>query len=83
MTVEFQGPAFLRRPAEALGVRIFHRPTKLSLDGPAYTDGALVHLSRRTSLKSLTLSRTNISAASVERLRQALPGCQIDYRQSN
>ena len=78
MTVEWQGPAFLRRPAEALGVRVFHRPTKLFLEGPAYTDAAVAHLSRLTSLKSLTLQRTNISAGGLKRLRRALPQCRIE-----
>ena len=82
MSVEWQGPAFLRRPAEALGVRFFHRPTRLSLEGPAYTDAAIQHLSRLSSLKSLTLQRTKVSAQGLERLRQALPDCQIEHRQS-
>ncbi|HZN32513.1 MAG TPA: hypothetical protein VFB80_01795 [Pirellulaceae bacterium] len=80
MTVEFQGPHFLRRPAEAVGIRIFHRPTRLFLRGPDYTDAAALHLARLTSLQSLTLDGTNISAAAVERLRHALPHCQIEHR---
>jgi len=81
VTVDWQGPAWLRRPAEAIGVRIFHRATKLSLEGPAYTDSAVEHLSQLNDLKSLTLQRTQISDQGLQRLRQALPLCRIERAQ--
>ena len=81
MTVDWHGPSWLRRPAEALGVRIFHRATKLSLEGSAYTDSAIAHLSQLKDLKSLTLQRTQISDQGLQRLRQALPLCRIELRQ--
>jgi hypothetical protein len=82
VTVEWTGPEFLRRPAEALSLRIFHRPTRLTLNGPAYTDAAIEQLSRLTSLQSLTLERTGISEQGLTRLERALPGCRIERRSS-
>ena len=81
MTVDWLGPAWLRRPAEALEVRIFHRATKLSLEGPAYTDAAVEHISQLKDLKSLTLSRTQITDQGLKRLRRSLPLCQIERHQ--
>jgi hypothetical protein len=78
VTVEWQGPTWLRRPAEALGVRIFHRATKLSLQGPAYTDAAIDHLRELKSLKLLVLQRTKISDQGRVPLQRALPNCQIE-----
>jgi hypothetical protein len=66
---------------ETLGVRIFHRATKLSLEGPAYTDSAIAHLSQLKDLKSLTLQRTQISDQGLHRLRRALPLCRIERQQ--
>jgi len=65
---------------EALGVRLFHRPTRLALEGPVFTDAAVSELSRLTALKSLTLYRTKVSGEGLDRLRQALPDCQIERK---
>jgi hypothetical protein len=78
VTVEWIGSAWLRRPAEALGVRIFHRATRLSLVGPAYTDAAVEHASRLKNLQVLTLERTSISDQGIARLRRELPQCRIE-----
>ena len=79
MTVDWQGPAWLRRPAEVLDVRIFHRATKLSLSGPAYTDAAVEHVSQLKDLKSLTLWQTQISDQGLRRLERSLPRCRIEW----
>jgi hypothetical protein len=81
VTVEWQGPAWLRRPAEVLGVRILHRATKLSLQGPAYSDAAIEHLRELKSLKLLVLEQTKISDQGRLRLQRALPQCRIEHRQ--
>ncbi|MCI0358968.1 MAG: hypothetical protein L0211_10860 [Planctomycetaceae bacterium] len=78
MTVEWIGPAWLRRPAEALGVRIFHRATRLSLVGPIYTDAAVEHICHLTDLQLVTLEGTAISDQGIARLRRELPHCRIE-----
>ena len=78
MSVEWIGPAWLRRPAEALGVRYLHRATRLSLNGPIYTDAAVEHLHQLTDLRELTLTGTQISAPALARLRKSLPACRIE-----
>ena len=65
---------------ETLGLRVFHRPTKLALEGSAFTDAAVDELSRLSALKSLTLFRTAITPRGLNRLRQALPDCQIERK---
>jgi hypothetical protein len=77
VTAQWQGPFWLERPLDALGVRIFHRVTGLSLRGPAYTDAAVEHISQLKDLKNLELRATQISEAGLARLRQELPACQI------
>ena len=49
-------------------MRIFHRATKLSLVGPAYTDAAVEHVSQLKDLKLLTLWQTQISDQGLQRL---------------
>ncbi len=79
MSVDWIGPAWLKRPAESLGVRCFHRATRLSLTGPAYTDAAVEHLSQLTDLRELSLTGTQISAPGLARLHSALPACRIEH----
>lgn len=59
-------------------MRIFHRPTALSLRGPAYTDAAVEHVCRLTNLEVLTLDHTAISEQGFARLRRELPRCRIE-----
>lgn len=80
MSVEWQGPAVLRRPAEALGVRIYHRATRLRLEGPKFGDATVEHLAALKSLQSLTLWQTSVSSAGLRKLRRALPDCQIEVQ---
>jgi hypothetical protein len=39
----------------------------------------MVHLKGLTKLQSLDLSATQVTAEGVEKLSQALPGCEIAY----
>ncbi len=78
MTVQWVGPLWLQRPAEAVGMGVMcQRATKLSLHGPIYDDRAVEHLLKLRRLESLTLANTKMSLAAVARLRQALPDCRI------
>jgi hypothetical protein len=77
VTVEWQGPRWLKRPAEVCGVRIFHRPVKLSLTGPAYTDAAVEHIVRLADLEQLDFTGTLISDQALARLKRSLPECRI------
>ena len=78
MTAHWQGPSWLKRPADALGVPIFHRVTGLSLSGPAYTDAAVEHITQLKDLKRLDLSATLISDHGLARLQRSLPECRIE-----
>lgn len=80
MSVAWIGPDWLKRPADALGLRYYYRPTHLSLRGPAYCDAVVEHLVQLQDLKQLELESTQISAAGMARLRKALPICRIDGR---
>ena len=51
----------------------------LRLDGATITDAGVETLCAMTSLKSLNLYHTLVSEKGYQRLRQALPGCQIVY----
>ena len=68
----------MRRPAEALGVRIYHRTTRLNLYGPEYGDATIEHLAAFKSLQSLSLNQTSVSSTGLRKLRLALPDCQIE-----
>jgi len=59
-------------------VRIFHRATKLTLQGPAYNDAAIEHVRELKSLKLLVLEQTMISNQGHLRLQRALPHCRIE-----
>ena len=72
----------MRRPAEALGLPIYARATKLSLQGPKFDDRVIKHLVKLTRLESLTLSNTQLSEEGIARLRQALPRCRIERSHS-
>jgi hypothetical protein len=79
VTVQWAGPSWLRRPAEAVGLeKIYTRVTNLSLTGPVYTDRAVEHLVKLRSLESLSLSQTKISSEGRRRLQKGLPDCRID-----
>jgi hypothetical protein len=80
VSVDWQGPAWLRRPAEALGVGIYNRATRLSLQGPKYDDAAVEHLLKLRSLNSLTLERTQFSDEGLARLSRLLPNCRVERR---
>jgi hypothetical protein len=51
----------------------------LLLDGTTITDEGLAHLKVLTSLEYLTLRNTRVSAEGVEKLKRALPDCEIVY----
>jgi hypothetical protein len=79
VTVQWIGPAWLRRPAEAVGLgTLYQRVTKLSLTGPQFDDRVVQHLVKLRRLESLALSNTKVSDAGITRLRRALPHCQIE-----
>jgi hypothetical protein len=44
----------------------------------AITDAGLVHLEGLPNLKQLDLYGTRVTAAGLKRLREKLPGCEID-----
>ena len=79
VTVQWRGPAWLHRPAEALGFEmIYLRATRLSLYGPKYDDRVVEHLVKLRGLESLTLSNTKLSSGAIAQLRRALPSCRIE-----
>ena len=53
----------------------------LDLTGNPITDDGLAHLQQMDSLKFVILDKTNVTAAGVERLQQALPSLNIGYFQ--
>ena len=50
---------------------------ELNLRGTRITDTGLLQLQSLTALRKLTISGTSVTAQGVEKLRQALPACQI------
>ncbi|MBX3451063.1 MAG: hypothetical protein KF777_15975 [Planctomycetaceae bacterium] len=69
---------FVTDDGVALLVKLPHLRS-LNLDGTRITDKVIDHLSRIKNLKEVKLSRTEVTAEGAERLRQALPGCQVDH----
>lgn len=69
---------FVTDDGVALLVKLSHLRL-LNLDGTRVTDKVIDHLSRMRSLKEIGLSRTEVTSEGAERLRQALPGCQVDH----
>ena len=51
----------------------------LELCGTDITDAGLVHLRGLTNLRSLDITGTQVTYPAVERLRQALPNCSVEY----
>jgi hypothetical protein len=51
----------------------------LELDGTDVSDAELVHLESLTKLERLSLCDTQVTFEGVERLQEALPGCEIVY----
>ena len=79
VTVQWRGPAWLHRPAEAVGLgMIYTRATRLSLYGPNYDDRVVEHLVKLKRLESLTLSNTKLSSDAMAQLGRALPSCRIE-----
>jgi hypothetical protein len=52
----------------------------LSLEDMQISDADIPHLAKLQQLKNLSLCDTRISREGAERLRQALPNCQVEYR---
>jgi hypothetical protein len=52
----------------------------LSIQSTTVTDDGLVHLENLPQLKELTLSSTKVTPTGVQRLRRALPNCEITVR---
>jgi hypothetical protein len=52
----------------------------LILDGTQVTDAGLAHLRGLTRLKVLTLDATQVTDAGVQRLKRALPNCDINLQ---
>jgi hypothetical protein len=81
VSVRWQAPEWLRRPAEAVGLgAIYLRVTELALEGPRFDDRMVEHVVKLRSLESITLANTKLSQVGVNRLRRALPDCRIDWR---
>ena len=55
------------------------RLKQLTLYGPQITDTGLAHLTGLNGLEQLHLDYLSVTSVGVELLRQALPGCQIDW----
>jgi hypothetical protein len=55
--------------------------TNLSLTVTKVTDAGLVHLKGLTKLEMLDLDATKVTDAGVKELQQALPKCQVHFRQ--
>jgi len=51
----------------------------LNLAGTQVTDATLEALVQHTGMRELNLSGTQVSAAGVEKLRKALPGCRVEW----
>ncbi len=55
------------------------RLKRLSLVGASLSDAGIRHLEGLTNLTALDLRKTKASAAGIDRLRQALPTCRIEW----
>ncbi len=77
MSVKYCGPFGLRALCEKFNIRIFDRAVSLSLDGPAHTDSDVDQICELKSLQLLSLSGTQITDDGLDRIRHALPNCQI------
>ena len=80
MSTRWIGPVWLRRPLEALGLRLYQRSIHLTLFGPQFDDEAIDLVMKLKRLKTLQLSATKISDAGLARLQAALPDCKITGR---
>ena len=47
--------------------------------GPEITDAGLTHIVGLTALEQLDLTRTQVTEVGIDRLREALPACQIAH----
>ena len=54
--------------------------TKLDLTQTEVDDAVVGPLSQMKSLRALRIRRTKITAAGFEKLKAALPDCEIDYK---
>lgn len=65
--------------AGLMQLRRFTQFTILSLRGTKCTDSGLRYLHGLSNLTELDLTETDVSTVAVNRLREALPHCDIDY----
>lgn len=78
MTVQWQGPAWLRRPAEVLGLgSACRRATSLTLEGPRFNELTLERVAHLKHLRTLDLYGTTISDRAISALQKSLPDCRI------
>jgi hypothetical protein len=62
--------------AELAGLKALR---KLNIQGVNLTQAGLKELSGFKHLQALSIRNTNLSRADIEKLRLALPGCQVSY----
>ena len=59
----------------------FSKLKSLRISDTEVSDAGIVHLVKLTNLATLTLKRTEVSESGLERLRKALPDCEISEPQ--
>ena len=79
MSVEYNGPFGFQFLTQAVGLKYFDRAVSLSLSGPTYTDAVIEQICKLDDLHSLSLSGTGITRRGLDRIRLALPNCQIEH----
>ncbi len=79
MTVQYSGPFGFQTLSESVGIEYFNRAVSLSLRGPTYTDAIIAQICKLDNLHSLSLSGTGITRRGLDRIRLALPNCQIQH----
>jgi hypothetical protein len=54
--------------------------TQLQFGDTKISDAGLEHLAALAGLKSIKVSRSNVTAEGLARLQTAIPGCKIDWK---
>jgi len=62
---------------ELMDLSVLPNLTGLDLEGTAVSDAGLAHLSRMRNLRTVVVTRTNVSARGMEELRQKIPQCEV------
>ncbi len=77
MTVEYQGPLWLRDWVVEHQIKGFDRVTGLVVNGAQFDDSVVTEISRLKHLKSVQLHNTSVTPTGIARLKEVVGYCRI------